>query len=66
MYVRLGVVRKLRHALGGEGGRRICDSPNNKFFFLWKICDKEGGGVWFEKVVFLRDVICERKVTFNI
>jgi len=39
----------------GERGIRICDSqgdsPNTKFSFLWKICDKEGGG-GFEKVVF--------------
>jgi len=27
-----------------EGDSRICDSPNTKFFFLWKI---------YEKVVFL-------------
>jgi len=56
----LGVVRKLRHALG-EGGRRICDSPNTKIFFLWKIYDKGKRG--FEKVVFLRDVICKRCLT---
>jgi len=55
----LGVVRKLRHALGGEGGRRICDSPNTKFFFLWKICDK-GGGRGGQKIYFFCDVICER------
>jgi len=41
----LGVVRKLRHRFGGKGDRRICDSPNTKFLFLWKICDKGGGGL---------------------
>jgi len=41
----------------GEGGKRIYDNPNTKFFFIWKICDKGGGS--FEKVFFLRDVICE-------
>jgi len=30
----LGVVRKLRHAFRGEGGIRICDFPNTKFFSL--------------------------------
>jgi len=57
----LGVVRKLRHAFSMEGGIRICDSPNTKFFFLWKICDKGEGGVeGVQKSRFLRDVICER------
>jgi len=39
-----GVVRKLRHALGEEGGWRICDGPNTKVFVVWKICDKREGG----------------------
>ena len=56
VVVRLGVVRKLRHALEGEG---VGDRPNTNFFFLWKICDMGGEG-GLEKVVFLRDVIYER------
>lgn len=44
-----GFVSKLRYALGGGGGgggcRRTCDVQNTKFFFLWKICVKEGRGV---------------------
>jgi len=44
--------------LGGEGGRLICDNPNKKFFFLWKILWQGGRGA--RKSRFLRDVICER------
>jgi len=59
----LGVVHKLRHAFRGEGGGQgICVSPYKRFFFLWKICDKEGG---VEKVIFLRDVIYERTLIPN-
>jgi len=32
----------------GEGGLRICDSPNTRNFFLWKICDT-GGWKWVRK-----------------
>jgi hypothetical protein len=44
--LKLEVVYKLRHALGGE--REVqgsCDSSNPKISFLWKICDKRGEGV---------------------
>jgi len=40
------------------GGRRICDIPNTKFLFLWKICDN-GGRRGSKKSFVLHDVICK-------
>jgi len=44
------------------GGRIICDSPNARNFFLWKICGK-GGGEGGRKSRFYRDVICIRPLS---
>jgi len=54
----LGVVRKLRHALGGGGGLgEFVTVQIQNFSFFGKFVTR-GGGV--KKVVFLCDVICER------
>jgi len=53
----LGVVRKLRHALGGRGVEEFV-TVQTKFFSLFGKFVTRGRGV--PKSRFLRDVICER------